>query len=281
MKLFKYLKPERIDILKNKSIRFSQPSVFNDPFEFKPVISTVASPEYVEKYFNDNLDVLVETELSNLTEHFRYKVSKSDLRDMWNDFFASHKHFLSQKLENTATKFSDVFTEKSNELIGVLSLTEKCDNLLMWAHYADSHRGICLGFDATADFFNRKRSENDEFYHLRKVEYSGKRPSKSMTDMCSTDMFLLKSNDWKYEQEWRICSVLIDANTINEQVSPTAYLFNLPGSAITEVIVGANADEALITSINEILNNDSELSHVKLKRAKVSKCEFSLEFDDL
>ncbi|EIE9605329.1 DUF2971 domain-containing protein [Vibrio parahaemolyticus] len=281
MKLFKYLQPARIDVLKNKSIRFSQPSAFNDPFEFKPVISTVASPEYFQNYFINNFDVLVDEQLSKLPVHLRSQVSKSDLRDMLGGILASNHNPVSEILKNTGAVVSDVLTEKSNELIGVLSLTEKYDNLLMWAHYADSHRGFCLGFDASAEFFNRKRSEKDEFYHLRKVQYSDKRPSKSMMDMSPTEMFLLKSNEWKYEQEWRMCSVLTDASSVNEQITPAAYLFDFPCSTVTEVIVGANADEALITSIHETLNSEPEFSHVKFKRAKVSRTDFALEFDDL
>jgi hypothetical protein len=32
----------------------------------------------------------------------------------------------------------------------VYCLSEVCDSSLMWAHYADSHQGVCLEFDALA-----------------------------------------------------------------------------------------------------------------------------------
>lgn len=62
MKLYKYLHPDRIDVLKNRAIRFSPPNAFNDPFEFKPVISGIASDEYVNAYVNENLESIVESE---------------------------------------------------------------------------------------------------------------------------------------------------------------------------------------------------------------------------
>ena len=34
---YKYLPPERIDVLRDLSIRFTQPSAQNDPFEFRPI----------------------------------------------------------------------------------------------------------------------------------------------------------------------------------------------------------------------------------------------------
>ena len=30
---------------------------------------------------------------------------------------------------------------------GVLSLSRVCDDILMWSHYADSHKGCCFGFN--------------------------------------------------------------------------------------------------------------------------------------
>jgi len=37
--LFKYVHPDRIDILDKSLIRFTQPSLFNAPFEFCPAFS--------------------------------------------------------------------------------------------------------------------------------------------------------------------------------------------------------------------------------------------------
>lgn len=213
--------------------------------------------------------------------HLKDQISKSRLREMLAGFLAKNITAVNGTLQNAANKTSEIFTERSNEFIGVLSLTEKNDNLLMWSHYADSHRGFCLCFDATAGFFNRRRTDNDEFYHLRKVSYSAKRPSKSMMDIGSIELFLLKSDVWSYEYEWRMCSVLTDADLVIDQIVPAVHLFAFPCSIISEVIVGANADASLVTSISEILSNDPEYSHVKLKRAKTSDVDFSLEFCDL
>ena len=42
MNLYKYLIPDRIDVLKNQSIRFSQHMALNDPFEMKPFFELLA-----------------------------------------------------------------------------------------------------------------------------------------------------------------------------------------------------------------------------------------------
>lgn len=41
----------------------------------------------------------------------------------------------------------DAWDVSSPKTIVVLSLAETCDSLRMWAHYADAHRGVALGFD--------------------------------------------------------------------------------------------------------------------------------------
>jgi K+-sensing histidine kinase KdpD len=40
---------------------------------------------------------------------------------------------------------------------------------LLWAHYADAHRGFAIEFDPYHPYFNRRRTDKDELYHLRKV----------------------------------------------------------------------------------------------------------------
>jgi len=48
MTLYKYLHPDRIDLLQNLLIRFTQPGAFNDPFEMQP---------YFDSYGEDNLSL--------------------------------------------------------------------------------------------------------------------------------------------------------------------------------------------------------------------------------
>lgn len=50
MGIFKYATFERIDILSNAHIRFTQPSSFNDPFELLPYFESVAPEKNVKEY---------------------------------------------------------------------------------------------------------------------------------------------------------------------------------------------------------------------------------------
>src|SRR5688500_9150997 len=41
--------------------------------------------------------------------------------------------------------------EETNAMIGALCFSRRCDNPVLWSHYADKHHGICLGFDIRED----------------------------------------------------------------------------------------------------------------------------------
>jgi len=43
MTLFKYIRPERIDIIENLEIRFTQPDALNDPFELHPHFESIVA----------------------------------------------------------------------------------------------------------------------------------------------------------------------------------------------------------------------------------------------
>jgi len=87
--------------------------------------------------------------------------------------------------------------------IGVFCLTELRDQILMWAHYADGHQGICLEFQATT-------RPQIEFLRPHPVHYpqQDRLPeinayTSSLEDKLKLTC-LTKSKHWKYEKEHRI-----------------------------------------------------------------------------
>lgn len=125
MQLFKYLHPDRIDVLENKSIRFSQPLAFNDPFEFKSVISDIVSGEFFQAYLEEHLESIADEQLLKLPPSYRAVVNKQQLKDLIQNQFADNSALFTDLLKKSAKEVSTVFSVKSNEMIGVLSLTEK------------------------------------------------------------------------------------------------------------------------------------------------------------
>jgi hypothetical protein len=89
----------------------------------------------------------------------------------------------------------------------VLCFSEINDSILMWSHYADSHKGVCLGFERTADPDNGLGNygvsipvvyrDDNALQSFQPLELDQKATSKILTT---------KSLVWCYEKEWRLIS---------------------------------------------------------------------------
>lgn len=115
--------------------------------------------------------------------------------------------------------------------IKVTCLSENNNSPLMWSHYANKHYGFCLEFDFTRTMSFWQNRYNDYIVSqimLMPVIYTEKRPLFSKTFLDAKTMYeimktkkiptpalaniiyglLHKSEDWKYEKEWRIINTL-------------------------------------------------------------------------
>jgi len=274
MNLYKFLHPDRIDVLRNKSIRFTQPNAFNDPFEFSPSFISFSKDSTFNEQFDDTVDMQIEDSLRKLPKEYRTDIVKSYLKK----FLTANKQLIHHSLNNFAPIFADSLQKQANNSFGILSLTTEKDNLLMWSHYADSHNGFCIKFNTDSIFFNRRRSEFDELYHLRKITYKDIRPSGIFEEMSIDELFEVKSDIWEYENEWRMYLPLIDANNILDNSNMPIYLFNFPSNAISEIIIGAKASQDFINQITSIIQNNIEYNHVKLVHAKISNTHYKLDY---
>lgn len=159
----------------------------------------------------------------------------------------------------------DAIHRAFNENVGLLSISEIPDNELMWAHYADRHTGLVLCFDEQHAFFNRRRTENDEFYFVRKVRYSDN-PPVSLATIDGDALLITKGTKWSYEREWRMLVPLRDATRSLPIAGDTVHLFAFPPDALRGVILGINATLDTEAEVKDLLSRP-ELRHIRMTRA--------------
>ncbi len=170
----------------------------------------VANPKYI---LEDGY--IRATQLNALNDPFEANYSKEGLKELVGEFEGTSK----------GEEFIN-YIEENRHKVGVISFTESKDDLLMWAHYADEHKGALIGFhffdDATPNIFMHDGSAmtNDHNYFNGKclpVTYR-KQPiyviDKFDRDYCNIgaegedrilfEIFQQKSNEWIYEKEHRI-----------------------------------------------------------------------------
>lgn len=161
-------------IIKDKTIKFSDPTTFNDPFECMSIIGVLNYSDIRDKLHEEYLK-----QGKSFSEEI-VKVHYDDLIHSMIDEF--HKNNLSK--------------------YGILSLSSVWNNILMWSHYASQHKGIVLIF--------KYIPSNDFYEKMMKVRYKNGieffELSHSNKDKKIWESFSTKHTMWEYENEYRIIS---------------------------------------------------------------------------
>jgi len=275
MTLFKYIRPERIDVIRNLEIRFTQPDALNDPFELQPHFdSLIAEADVLANFPESPVDLrpMVKQayemlpQLQAIPLDFAMRaVEEFMATDDARQATAEGLRVSLKSMRDGAAPVRQAIHRAFNENVGILSLSEISDNELMWAHYADRHTGLVLCFDEHHAFFNRRHTENDEFYFVRQVRYSDDSPVSLAT--IDGDAFLItKGTQWSYEREWRMLVPLRGATQSVPIAGDTVHLFAFPADALRGVILGVNATLEMEAGLKNLLSRP-DLRHTCTTRA--------------
>lgn len=86
---------------------------------------------------------------------------------------------------------------------GICSFTEVYDNELMWAHYADRFRGICVGYRVSG--LLERLGDDVSFVRMYYNEQVPRLQSTSAPpDLLARRVLSFKNHRWSYEREWRM-----------------------------------------------------------------------------
>jgi hypothetical protein len=187
---------------------------------------------------------------------------------------------VAHELPTLSARMRDTLHEHLGSKIGIVSFTDDPKNRLMWSHYASEHRGYAIEFDDKHPFFDRRRSSEDEFFHLRPVQYMSNLSShEKLADLDGASVLCAKQNDWAYERERRIL-VPVDPSTQPGVTNPI-HLIHFPRDCVRSVILGDRSTAALEQELRTILERHSTYAHVKLRRATADFASSSIVLNDV
>lgn len=202
---------------------------------------------------------------------------------------------------NVSGPISPADVGKLGDLAYITCMTETNQNTLMWSHYADSNRGVCVEYDLKL----LSRPLFDITIHLFPVIYTSERLlfknlSSLLTDHmelkfdisqnavysgeeCLDDilpLFLSKGKCWEYEQEWRIIYTLKQMYDIDDQ---TLYNGTIPFPCISGVYLGYRIDSEVRENIIEICQRLTEKEGRKISayQAKLSERGYDILFEQI
>jgi Protein of unknown function (DUF2971) len=172
--------------------------------------------------------------------------------------------FLQVASRNPKTRARYQYVKRAlSEYMGLLCFSENWSNPVRWSHYAESHRGICLGFDvaSAAEMRKVRYVENRIPPNLRAMKAMGETAVEHMLDLLT-----LKFKHWQYEQEHRLFVRLNDKDEASG-----LFFFDFGGSdevKLREVIVGAQSQvspeqvaEALGNIAPEVVARNARLAN--------------------
>jgi len=221
-RLFKYLNfsDRLLQQLCAGEVHYSDPATFNDPLDCEPVVKADVPNEELKQILGQlvfrrpgkEIDLamkklrlrgdktlarrlaLTESEVQAIIGDIEYQATDPDAGDPQEYIGAA----LTQATQTELRRSYDV---------GVLCLSERFCSPLMWSHYGQQHRGVCVEYDVST-------VATDE---IRKVEYGESREilasairawllddnadaRRTIEGAC----LLRKSKEWAYEREWRM-----------------------------------------------------------------------------
>ena len=144
--LFKYCRPERVDILERLQIRFTQPVLFNDIFECFP--GTDQSTDF-RRAFANLMAKVARTISAN--PHWTRKQRRVYERDEARKF---EKWCKAESTNSSHERLCEEVQVRVSATMGMLCLSGKWDNTVMWSHYTDDHRRFVIEFSGEDSFFD-------------------------------------------------------------------------------------------------------------------------------
>ncbi len=214
----------------------------------------------IYKYLNQHDTLLT---LLNSTIFLQVPAKFNDPYDCFSGLITFEKYAENLALSKGINKPNgNVVNELFRNKIGISCFSKKFNNLLMWSHYADSHKGACIGFDLNVDSINSIKGAcyKGAVKYVKKfepIDYADN-PEKIISNW-----LLTKAKDWKYEDEVRL--ICPKQNGVIE----------IETNMIKEVIFGSQADNGFKKSVHEIV--DCKDYKLKFSTLKLKENKFKLE----
>jgi hypothetical protein len=249
-----------VKILGALELKLPYISEVNDPLECLPFFYCPDDKAAIEKRY---LSVLNRRNLP-ISANYRRKLDEL---------------FEAGEIQKTLAESSLKTQKNLNRKNCLLSVSKTARDTVMWAHYADKHKGVVIGID-----FDKFFPKNG--IKMYRVDYSEQRPEMNVLDNDEEEdvsvkymkTLLTKSVEWRYEREFRV--IFLDTYLMALEQQGLARLKELNGKktwylrlnpeSIKEIIFGLYTEESLKLAIGKLIKQ-SELQHIKLYQAEESK----------
>lgn len=248
-----------LDSLCHDRLYFAHPGTFNDPLDCNPTIECDSNLDELRHLLSVLIQRRVKSEVlasleqarikgNGATEHAEKRALSEAQRELADiAYLATNPEYeVSESEAESWLLVSQIDRElRRHYERGVCCFSKMYANPLLWSHYGDQHRGLCIGYG-----LDRKPKP-----HLHPVNYGGSRLVRTSAltralvhedlkakEELDRDVLLRKARGWGYEKEWRLIG------TQGDQESPlllkeVTFGLRCPESvrhAVTQALAGRN-----------------------------------------
>ena len=279
-KLHKYTAFDGIDILQNLRILVQNPNNFNDPFEFSMGVEDLGR-EVLKKHIRGAYGKrLFERDDVNFPaanlEEFREKLTEDE----------SVMHKLCEELpKGLHDEFFEFRERFGRDQCGVVSF---CDGsvrggkeVLLWAHYADSHKGLRVHFDVSKIKIHSNNLCKMTYVNERQLlDPLSVKTGSGETEKLFAEMLFVKSSEWSYEEEYRWLIDYGECFFEYDGKGQKRHYIPIDSEAIVGVDMGVSMTEHMKEAIRTYLKQ-SHLKHIVLRESTLDRKKYSLNYHNI
>ena len=232
--------------LENNTIYFSSIEDFNDPFETMFTIRSWNNDEKEEDYFYSR--IFPHTALARIKKKEHDRIIKSRRESPGNEML------LNEDLTNS-------ILAGIRDLFGIACFSHSYSELLMWSHYANVGKGVCLIFDKEELFSESQFG----FPKIMRVNYPDRLPeidvrlSEERIQFNIETLLTTKRNNWSYEKEVR---AFIYMGGITPEISMSSALLNGKDRNLRNLSFSPEAFKGIIFGHNCSTRNKNKIKGI-------------------
>lgn len=138
------------------------------------------------------------------------------------------------------------FRETQSDKIGILCFSDDWKSPVLWSHYADGHKGICLGFELSPQLglrgVQRVNYKDDKLRAIDNIS------AEKLTTELQELLLITKFSHWSYERELR---AFVELSKMQREQGRYFHPFG-QDIRLTEVVLGHLCPVSLLQPIREL-----------------------------
>lgn len=287
---YKYMSVETtLKVISNQSLRWSSPLNFNDPFDHQigfafdfggPEIGRAICQEMERIVFEGksefkepSLLVRLSLPLQSIADRLPRDTVLENFEEAAQEIADTFPHHV----ERLRTAIQEQLTHSR-----VLCVSETNNNVVMWSHYAEEHRGVVLKLRCIDELDNtllaaRRVNYSRQFPRFPSLnQYVRHLTGEEPFDLValSWDVAFTKHEDWAYEKEWRVHMPLL-----NEPPGDGYTLLQEHSSVFGSVYLGCRISDEDRSRVLAAV--EKYIPHAQVFQAKRSVTSFDLTFEEI